>query len=191
MLEKELSAESAVALQKSVPRWMYAPFCKLGPPVVVIGMHRSGTSLMAAILALMGTVSLSFTTHRGTPLSFILVRKATVLFPRLRECVMAMVRMKVFGSSTNASLRGPEPRGIMWILSLHCRTIRSSPRALYVSYKGQLLGYCAHSIWAQCRRAMRGHGAGKTRELPLPCAIGCNCFLMPKCCTCVVTPMRL
>jgi hypothetical protein len=54
MLEKEIATDSAVIPQNSVPRWMYAPFRKLRPPIVVIGMHRSGTSLVAAILALMG-----------------------------------------------------------------------------------------------------------------------------------------
>lgn len=54
MFEKETGAVESIIPQDRAPRWIYARFRELKPPIIVIGMHRSGTSLVSAILALMG-----------------------------------------------------------------------------------------------------------------------------------------
>jgi len=55
------SAVSRAALLSPVPR-IYEGFRRLPPPVILIGMHRSGTSLVAATLAELGV-------HMGAPLA--------------------------------------------------------------------------------------------------------------------------
>lgn len=48
------SDRPGVVLASARPRWVHPRFRKLPPPVIVIGMHRSGTSLVAGILARLG-----------------------------------------------------------------------------------------------------------------------------------------
>lgn len=54
MVTKQTGTSQGIFLQDILPVKIYAPFRSLGTPLIVIGMHRSGTSLVASLLALLG-----------------------------------------------------------------------------------------------------------------------------------------